>query len=676
LYTCDNGWQVLEPSLSTLTELDPDVLGDVCTQLKIAVFQDSVGSSPEDGYVTAGVLADEILECLCDAVAVDPEIADTALVCGPDGFVEHPIGTPCDYVIEDTENPATAVLQCVEDELLQRPLPSFCDSVVVSMDPATVAISCDAGVTASHPIDICALIDAAGAEAVQDCLGLIANSAVEVGPGDSGHLTVTPVVDGGTGQITYQIEGDLLSACEQSDVPGATILDATSIKVTACVTDSLGGETEGLVSLSDGNIIPPLPDQYTCIPQVESQDPDGPGPADGDSPIRRDCEGALWVWLCTEESWETVTPSVDGLATLDPENIVDLCNDTQFLAWYQNGDCVTKRQVALGDLSTYLQECICDTIAPDATPATEAMVCVDGLFVNRPIETVCEQFTDDPGTPTDTALVCVDGELLQRPIAGVGAVISSATLETTTYAAGASGSHVFNVDTQYAIVELTGGGAAGGGAIATGAFEGAVGSGGSGGSYLRMLYTAADIATLTGSAAYSVAGNVSGVAGAAGTDGEDTEFDDATAEGGGGGAVSAIYNSSPPAFSGGFSSVGVGTIIEGAEGGRGEGGIVFPSNPPSTTTTTSATTTTSTSTTTTTSPSTLDTFATMLSGNGGASHIAPGAPGHKTTASADGIDSFQPGAGGSGAVNAELSAARPGGGGGGGRITVYEYVFS
>lgn len=100
---------------------------------------------------------------------------------------------------------------------------------------------------------------------------------------------------------------------------------------------------------------------YLCVPEVVGM-PTGP-PAPGTGPLRADCDGTLWVWVCETGKWVPyntgITDSVPHYKQSDVTG--DICENVHFKAWYDSKSstdpCLTESQMTLSDLALSLKEC-------------------------------------------------------------------------------------------------------------------------------------------------------------------------------------------------------------------------------------------------------------------------------------------------------------------------------
>jgi hypothetical protein len=134
----------------------------------------------------------------------------------------------------------------------------------------------------------------------------------------------------------------------------------------------------------------------------------------------------------------------------------------------------------------------------------------------------------------------------------------------------ATGTYTRPAGLKHAIIELIGGGGAGGGAQATTGVQASVGSGGAGGGYVKFLATAAQIGA---SQSVTIGAGGVGASGANGGNGGTTLFGAlASAAGGTGGGISALGTTSAQSAvntSGGVGVVTTGTLIQSSTGGIG-----------------------------------------------------------------------------------------------------------
>lgn len=201
----------------------------------------------------------------------------------------------------------------------------------------------------------------------------------------------------------------------------------------------------------------------------------------------------------------------------------------------------------------------------------------------------------------------------------------------------ANGTYTPTPGTTSIVIELLGGGAAGGGCVATGAGQLSIGSGGGAGALVKSRVTSGF------SGASVVVGTAgAGVSGASGNNGSASTFLTLSAGGGFGGAASSA--ASTVAAAGGGGGVGANGNISNGSGERGElTGAAFAN-------------------------------VIWLSGAGGNTYIGGGGTAQQTTAATTpGVAASGFGAGGGGAVVGASGAASAGGAGSPGIVVIYEY---
>lgn len=206
----------------------------------------------------------------------------------------------------------------------------------------------------------------------------------------------------------------------------------------------------------------------------------------------------------------------------------------------------------------------------------------------------------------------------------------------------ASGTYTPVTGMTQCIVEVVGGGGAGGGVPATGVAQGGAGAGGNSGCFARVLLTSA---TIGASQAITIGAGGVAVTGAAGGNGLASSVGDIVVCGGGNGGTTtgAVATIAGGAFALPAARVGpaiaTGTVLAQKQTASGLNGIV---------TTTAS-----------------------LGGTGADSNLGNGGP-HSSNAAGVGASSF--GGGGGGASSGASVAARAGGAGGAGLVLVYEYT--
>ena len=114
--------------------------------------------------------------------------------------------------------------------------------------------------------------------------------------------------------------------------------------------------------------------EYICVPEV-TETPTQP-PAEGTGPIRVDCDGNIYFWLCDTQIWFKVHTGITGIdKVVDLEaDIANKCDDVAFKAWITQDGQTKKKEasVTLGELAQHIFECV----TPDDDP-------VDCDFGNR-----------------------------------------------------------------------------------------------------------------------------------------------------------------------------------------------------------------------------------------------------------------------------------------------------
>lgn len=96
--------------------------------------------------------------------------------------------------------------------------------------------------------------------------------------------------------------------------------------------------------------------EYFCVPLVTGR-PSG-APPEGTGPLRVDCGGQLYVWLCGQNTWLCVKDSIDCTPSLDPDSVADICSNLRMKGWVIGDDpCATDVKFTLNRLGRILEDC-------------------------------------------------------------------------------------------------------------------------------------------------------------------------------------------------------------------------------------------------------------------------------------------------------------------------------
>lgn len=107
--------------------------------------------------------------------------------------------------------------------------------------------------------------------------------------------------------------------------------------------------------------------EYICVPEV-TETPSQP-PAEGTGPIRVDCDGNIYFWLCDTQIWfkvHTGIKDIDRVPEIETE-IANKCDDVAFKTWVTVGGETTKKEASLtlGELAQLIFECVTADEDPD-----------------------------------------------------------------------------------------------------------------------------------------------------------------------------------------------------------------------------------------------------------------------------------------------------------------------
>lgn len=100
--------------------------------------------------------------------------------------------------------------------------------------------------------------------------------------------------------------------------------------------------------------------EYICVPEV-TETPTQP-PAEGTGPIRVDCDGNIYFWLCDTQIWfkvHTGITDIDRIPDIEVE-IANKCEDIYFKSWYTHQGKTHKQEasITLGELAQLIFECV------------------------------------------------------------------------------------------------------------------------------------------------------------------------------------------------------------------------------------------------------------------------------------------------------------------------------
>ena len=99
---------------------------------------------------------------------------------------------------------------------------------------------------------------------------------------------------------------------------------------------------------------------YICVPLTDG--PPSGAPFSGTGPLRVDCNGTLWVWLCDQSKWQRVTDGIGGVPGINPGIIPDICNNLRLKGWFANNadPCVQDVIMTLKQLADLIENCLGD----------------------------------------------------------------------------------------------------------------------------------------------------------------------------------------------------------------------------------------------------------------------------------------------------------------------------
>ena len=97
--------------------------------------------------------------------------------------------------------------------------------------------------------------------------------------------------------------------------------------------------------------------EYLCVPEVVDK-PTAP-PAEGTGPLRVDCNGTIWIWVCETQMWVAFHTGPVETNIADVKTIVNPCEDIEFKSWYKgtNNICLEPAMMNLDQLSNFVFDC-------------------------------------------------------------------------------------------------------------------------------------------------------------------------------------------------------------------------------------------------------------------------------------------------------------------------------
>ena len=145
------------------------------------------------------------------------------------------------------------------------------------------------------------------------------------------------------------------------EAPNLTLAETqaaqSSLKLVACKADGDSTQTVKIPIDGTGFFSYNTDWKYMCVPLTDGY-PNG-APAEGTGPLRVDCSGNLFVWLCDQNRWQIVKDGIEGLPFLNENNVPDICNNLRMKGWYSNNadPCVQDVQMSLAQLAANVISC-------------------------------------------------------------------------------------------------------------------------------------------------------------------------------------------------------------------------------------------------------------------------------------------------------------------------------
>ena len=98
--------------------------------------------------------------------------------------------------------------------------------------------------------------------------------------------------------------------------------------------------------------------EYICVPEVVDK-PTAP-PAEGTGPLRVDCNGTIWIWVCETQMWVAFHTGPVETNIADVKTIINPCEDIEFKSWYKgtNNVCLEPAVMNLDQLSKMVMNCL------------------------------------------------------------------------------------------------------------------------------------------------------------------------------------------------------------------------------------------------------------------------------------------------------------------------------
>ena len=98
--------------------------------------------------------------------------------------------------------------------------------------------------------------------------------------------------------------------------------------------------------------------EYLCVPEVVGK-PTAP-PAEGTGPLRVDCNGTIWIWVCETQMWVAFHTGPVQKNIAEVKTIVNPCEDIEVKAWYKGTSnvCLEPAMMNMNQLSNFIINCL------------------------------------------------------------------------------------------------------------------------------------------------------------------------------------------------------------------------------------------------------------------------------------------------------------------------------
>lgn len=366
-----------------LVEVNLENLNNICDILRIPVFFNS-GNECQEGWITLQDLVEQIKKCLqlkWQALCVDVDTLKISIkglegslppwyvrfenlwpVCGKgtedDPVVIQTYDPLCKWpvkTVDDIHNATTKHLgACLDDKMVRVPFPPRpCEFPQLTEEEVAAVptsekklIACVQGEEAKVPYPPMPCEFPQLSQSQVDAVSKTEKSLIACVEGNNVKVPFPPTPCEFPQYEQSQIE-------QASDVDMIFCVDGNNVKVPIppnffgprpCEFPQYvrsqveAGQDVDIIFCIDGKDVKvPIPPafftpEYLCVPEVVDK-PTAP-PAEGTGPLRVDCNGTIWIWVCETQIWIPFYTGPQGTPYNEvKDEITDPCVDIRFKGW-------------------------------------------------------------------------------------------------------------------------------------------------------------------------------------------------------------------------------------------------------------------------------------------------------------------------------------------------------